>query len=119
MLNKILQEQLQQLMTVPFKVDGKSSNAIPEDFNEIVFQKDGLTAYRPRDIRVEFADYILNPFPGFDLHDKWNNGVAPYDKVMYGKITKETEKMFYFEVHSETSGNLWCGWCPKKSCTVK
>ena len=37
---------------------------------------------------------------------------------MYGKIVKETEKMYYFELHSESKDNNWSGWCPKKSCRV-
>lgn len=116
-MKKIVLDQLRQLTNVRFKVNGEPSNEVPNEFNDIVYEKQsvGIT----NEVKVIFEDYIIKPFEGFDFHDKWNNGIPPYSKVMYGKITKETPKMYYFEVHTDTSTNMWCGWCPKKSCIVK
>ena len=121
MNDKILLSQLEKLKTRHFEVDGKAENDFPESFSEIVFfKKDtGNKDSIKNEVKVIFENYIINPFPGFDLHDKWNNGIKPYDKVMYGKILKETKGMYYFELHSETSDKIWKGWCPKKSCTIK
>lgn len=105
-----------KLMTARFEVDGDSEKGFDEPFSEVIFYK------KNRDdklIKVIFEDYIINPFPGFDLHDKWNNGIKPYAKVMYGKIKNETKGMYQLEVHSDVSDKIWTGWCPKKSCTVE
>ena len=69
-------------------------------------------------IKVTFEDYFITGFDGFDFHNKWNNGIAPYDKVMYGTIDKETPKMYYFNLEDQSHMHHWEGWCPKKSCTV-
>ncbi|MBO7696662.1 MAG: hypothetical protein J6T10_28880 [Methanobrevibacter sp.] len=115
-MNKILQEQLMRLMTAHFEVDGKQEKDFPESFSEIVFfKKDKKESI----IKVTFEDYIINPFSGFDLHEKWNNGIKPYAKVMYGKIKNETKGMYQFEVHSEANDKVWIGWCPKKSCIIE
>lgn len=115
-MSKSLIAQLKQVKGHRFDVDGVPSDIVPDDFNKIVFYKsDSKSA---DEVRVVFEDYIIKPFVGFDFHDKFNNGVPPYSKVMYGKITKETEKMYQFSLHSETSTSIWNGWCPKKSCSV-
>lgn len=121
MSDRILLSQLEKLKTCRFNVDGKAEKDFPESFSEVVFfKKDGNSPdAQTNEIKVVFENYIINPFPGFDLHEKWNNGVAPYDKVMYGKLLKETKGMYYFELHSEVSDKIWRGWCPKKSCTIK
>lgn len=117
-MNAILIQQLQKLTTkYHFNVDGKSEDGLPESFSDIVFINNG-SVKREETTRVTFETYFITGFPGFDFHDKWNNGIAPFDKVMYGKILKETEKMYYFELHAETGDKNWVGWCPKKSCTI-
>ena len=88
---------------------------VPDHFQDVVIPK-SITS--PITVKVVFADYYIKPFEGFDFHEKWNNGVPPFSKTMYGNIIKETEGMWYMEVHSATSTNTWRGWCPKKSCTV-
>lgn len=108
-----MREQLKQLIAAHFN----SSVEVPEDFTDVTFPRTS-TPTEPI-IKVVFADYIIKPFKGFDFHDKFNDGVPPYNKVMYGKIIKETPGMYYFEVRSETSNDMWRGWCPKKSCTIE
>lgn len=94
----------------------KMSRYVTDNDGAIVFSRS--TAKDNIAIKVVFEDYIVHPFEGFDFHAKWNNNIPPYNKIMYGKISKETEKMYYFEVQSDTSDRAWCGWCPKKSCHV-
>ena len=116
-MNKILKKQLEILTKkYPFETDGVEGE-VSDDFSQIVFKKGDKEV--SNDIKVIFESYFVTGFPGFDFHDKWNNGVAPFDKVMYGKILKETEKMYYLELHTETNEKQWTGWCPKKSCTIK
>lgn len=69
-------------------------------------------------VKVVFADYVIRPFKGFDLHDKWNNGVAPPSQNMYGRIAQETSGMYRFELYDENCEKEWNGWCPKKSCVI-
>lgn len=69
-------------------------------------------------IKVTFQDYFITGFPGFDFHAKYNNNIAPYEKIMYGKILEEKPNMYKFELHNEACTKQWTGWCPKKSCTV-
>ena len=116
MLDKILKTQLMKLKDAHFKVDGKYENSFPDTFSEIIFyKKDNNQRY----IKVTFENYIINPFEGFDFHDKWNNGIKPYSKIMYGKVVDETKGMYKFELHSESNDKLWLGWCPKKSCRIE
>lgn len=117
-LNEIIRKQLENMFDVPHEIDGKKSNDIPKSFNEIVFYKNDRQNANKGTVRVEFENYIVFPFEGFDFHDKFNNGVPPYSKVMYGKILRETDKMYYFDLFSETSDKHWVGWCPKKSCKI-
>ena len=83
----------------------------------IFHRKVGIVSHKEK--TVIFENYIINPFPGFDLHEKWNNGIAPPEKRMFGDILKETAGMYYLSLHTETSGKSWQGWCPKKSCVIK
>lgn len=118
-MNDIVKAQLEKLSDIPHTVDGVSRSDIPDKFDEIVFSKETFDNGNKDDtVRVEFENYIIFPFEGFDFHDKFNRGIPPYAKVMYGKILRETEKMYYFDLCSETSDKHWVGWCPKKSCKV-
>ena len=118
-MNKLLMEQLQKLKKLHFKVDGISAKEIPESFTEILFSKKSDNNSKEKEIKVIYENYIVQPFDGFNLHDKWNNGVAPYSKIMYGKIIDETKGMYKLKVHSETSDKEYIGWCPKKSCRIQ
>lgn len=114
-MNEIIKEQLNKAINLPHAVNGQIIDYIPDDFDSILFniqQTDG------DEIKVTFAEYVINPFEGFDMHDRFNNGIAPYSKVMYGKILQETDKMYKFDLHSDVGDNHWIGWCYKKSCYV-
>ena len=108
-MSKIIDEQLQKLENYPH---------ISDDKGNIIFTKKNVSVRR-KEKTVVFEDYILHPFPGFDLHEKWNNGVAPPERTMYGDIIKETTGMYLLSLHTETTGLSWTGWCPKKSCRIK
>ena len=116
-MNKIIFEQLNKLKAYPHIVDGVYTNDIPEKFESIIFKKNDIQLNNTS-IQVIFEDYILKPFDGFDLHEKFNNGIVPYEKIMYGNIIKETEKMYYFNLHTADSSKTWIGWIPKKSCKI-
>lgn len=107
---------MKKLMTAHFEVDGKKRKIVPYTFSEILFfnknEKNEL-------FKVTFENYIINPFPGFDFHEKWNKGIKPCEKIMYGRIVGETKGMYQFDLHSKSNDKTWCGWCPKKSCTIE
>lgn len=115
-MNNIIKQQLNKLKDYPHIVDGTYTIDIPDNFNSIIFKKNNIKSNNT--IQVIFEDYIIKPFEGFDLHEKFNNGIAPYEKCMYGTIVKETEKMYYFDIHTSDNTKNWCGWIPKKSCKI-
>ena len=118
-MNKIILDQLNALKkTLEFQVDGKPSKDFPEFFSEVTFLKSGSDLVDTRDKTFIFEDYIIRPFEGFDFHDKFNNGIAPPEKVMVGKIIKETEKMYFIEAESLFDIKTWKGWVPKKSVKI-
>lgn len=114
-MNEIIKEQLNKAINLLHAVNGQIIDYIPDDFDSILFN---IQQTDRDEIKVTFADYVINPFEGFDMHDRFNNGIAPYSKVMYGKILQETDKMYKFDLHSDVGDNHWIGWCYKKSCYV-
>ena len=114
MKSKILLNQLQKLWTAHFKTVGDVDITLP--FDEVVFcKKESVSKLT----KIVFENYIVNPFNGFDFHDKWNDGIPPPCTTMYGEIDNETKGMYHFVGKSESGDLEWEGWVPKKSCTVK
>ncbi len=70
-------------------------------------------------LTVAFEKYFVDGYSGFDFHDKFNNGISPPEYVMYGKIERETEKMYVLDLISEDGTKKWHGWCPKKCCKIE
>lgn len=117
-MSQILKAQIAKLMTTyPSKVDGIENAPLTDSTNEISFIK-ASSASLMQEVKVTFADYFIYGFPGFNFHDKFNQSIAPPNKVMYGIIIKSTEKMFYLQLH-DTENQTWTGWCPRKSCTIE
>lgn len=116
-MNKTILTQLNMLKTLEFQVDGKSSKEIPESFSNIVFLKNGNKKLIS-EITVVFKDYIVKPYQGFDFHDKFNKGVPPPEKIMFGCILKETEKMYFLKLRTKDNSKTWSGWCPRKSLEI-
>lgn len=108
-MDKILQQQL-SILKSKFRFEQTEDGAI-------LFVHDGQNSPQSTK-KVVFEDYFITGFPGFNFHDKYNNGVAPPSRVMYGDIIKETEKMYQVRVHTSSSDKSWTGWVPKKSCTI-
>ena len=116
-MNLLIKQQIDNLLkTYKVTADGVSFTDTPDGVS--CFKFSTLQTEKQR-VRVTFATYFVTGFPGFDFHDKFNHGVAPPATTMYGEITKETEKMYYFKLKSETGDSTWEGYCPKKSCTVQ
>ena len=117
-MNKRILDQLQRLSSLRYEIDGGAKTSFDDDFSEVVFYKKTPHEIDPNEIKVVFADYMINPFPGFDFNEKFNKGINPPERTMYGKIIKETEKMYMLELYSKNTGNQWRGWSPKKSITI-
>jgi hypothetical protein len=73
---------------------------------------------------VELEDYIINPPPGFTLHESWNNGQVPKNKYykcqcikIMGKMVKILGVAFDYENKIDLEEN-WDGWLPLKSIKV-
>lgn len=115
-MDDIVFQQLNRIDDIDFLVDGEKLDAIPQSFNKITFLR---TSGVQNVITVEFENYIVEPFDGFDFHQKFNNNTPPPYKTMCGKVLKETEKMYYFDLKSMNGDKSWVGWCPKKSCKIK
>ena len=73
---------------------------------------------------IELEDYILNPPPGFSLHENWNNNIKPQNKFykcqcvkLMGKMVKILGVAFDYENRIDLEEN-WDGWLPIKSVKV-
>ena len=117
-MNKIIMDQLNMMKTLEFQVDGKPSKDFPEFFNEVTFKKTTKDIVDTREKQFVFADYILHPYPGFDLHEKFNKGIIPPEQIMQGQIVKETERMYCIKAHTLDNSKDWFGWIPKKSVKI-
>ena len=116
-MGRVRNNQINQLIRkYPYTIERES-----EDENSPVVS---VTFYRNEnlqeesEIKVVFQDYFITGFPGFDFHTKYNNNIAPYERIMYGKIIDEKTNMYKFDLHNEACTKHWVGWCPKKSCTI-
>ena len=74
---------------------------------------------------VEFENYIVNPPSNFTLHDNWNGGKAPKEKVMQCVIEQVMGKMVringigYDRISSQyIDGTEWRGWIPQKAISI-
>lgn len=116
-MNDIIKEQLNRLNNYNFYINNKQVTIIPDDCNSLIIKKQGNISVDS--IKIIFENYFIDKkFKDFTFHDKFNKGIIPYDKVMYGKILKESEKMVYFKGHSDSNDAIWEGWIPRKSCTI-
>ena len=116
-MSDTVRQQLEKCKNLQYIIDDDPNKDDFKNFNHIVFSKRDLNLNKNM-VKVIFANYIVNPYNGFDFHEKFNNGIPPYSTTMYGTIDKETEKMLYFSGHSDSDNKMWHGWCPKKSCTI-
>lgn len=99
------------------------------DEKEIVIQKGEIKVPSQVDVGgyyiIELEQYIVNPPANFTLHDNWNNGVVPKEKVMQCVVEKVMGKMVCIngigydrETMSYIDGTEWKGWIPQKSIEI-
>ena len=146
-MSSIIKEQLDLLKNNSFEVDGKKLDYIPDTFNSITFFKTNKNINKIAEKMFIFKDYMIIPFDGFDFNEKFNKGINPPLKIMFGEVLKETDKMYYIKAHGkcittsccshcltygtvnllcskclEDLGDInnivWQGWTPKKSCDI-
>ena len=120
MKNNIILDQLKQLKDVDFYInDEKIFLDNIKDFDEIIICKKN-NSYNQVLFKITFQDYFIDKkYKEFTFHEKFNNGVIPYAKVMIGDILKQTDKMIYFRGHADNSQKIYEGWVPKKSCMIE
>ncbi len=117
--NKHILTQVRRINSLRYEVDGNSCSAIPDNFHTITFFKGKAELDSSKEEKTfVFENYIVKPFEGFDFHDKFNKGIAPFDKVMYGFIIRETEKMYLLRLRNGLGNKVWEGFCPKKSVKI-
>ena len=68
--------------------------------------------------QIELADYIVNPYEGFTLHENWNQGIKPTCPNMQVEVDQIIGKMIHVKGLGE-DGKMWAGWIPRKSITIK
>ena len=115
-MNKQILKQLKKVKSPLAKVDGKikNINQLTGNEEELWFSKDWND---PDKIHFDilyaftFENYIVKPPKDFDLHNNFNNGIAPPFKIMYGRAKHEKGKLLYLEcygINIETSSCLHC-----------
>lgn len=116
-MNNIIKEQLNRLNNYNFYINNKQVTIIPDDFDSLIIKRQGDIS--ADSIKIIFENYFIDKkFKDFTFHDKFNKGIIPYAKILYGEILKESEKMIYFKGHSDSSSEIWEGWIPRKSCII-
>jgi len=115
-LNKIILEELKKckVAKLPFFDDSTTEIFIQKGGSAIIKDDLVLNHY----YRIEVEDYIIKPYDGFTLHDNWNNGIIPKDKIMNCEITQIIGKMVKVEAVGVDSNNTWSGWLPRKSIHI-
>ena len=114
-MNKFIKEQLKKckIAQIPDFTDKTTELLIPcnNQLSKVDFECGG-----EYNIRVE--DYIIHPYPGFTLHDNWNQGIIPTDNLMHVLVTKDMGKMIQVQAVGLNDNKAWRGWLPKKSCKI-
>ena len=115
-MNSLIKEQLNKLKIPTVTIDGKvyKVSEIPDDATVLVFtskiSEDGSlkknTLYH-----FVFEKYIVKTPPGFDLHNKWNNGIATPLTYMYGEVTDKLGKMYYLKCYGSDLKSTSCHHC--------
>lgn len=113
---KIIEEQLKKckVAEIPSYGDNTTEIIIPKN-NEAQVKNDLLLDHY---YKIEVEDYIIKPYEGFTLHDNWNYGIIPKDKIMNCEIVQIMGKMVKVNAVGSDSDNSWSGWLPRKSFKV-
>jgi hypothetical protein len=113
---KIIKDQLNKckVANIPLYDEGTTEILIPKGGKAVI--KDDLILNKCYKIAVE--DYIVKPYEGFTLHDNWNKGIAPKDKIMNCEIVQIMGKMIKVEAVGVDTNNTWSGWLPRKAMHI-
>ena len=115
-MDKIIKEQLNKckVANIPF-FDDNTTEIFIQKGGRVIIKEDLVLNHR---YKIEVEDYIIKPYEGFTLHDNWNNGIVPKDKVMNCKIIQIMGKMIKVEAVGVDTNNSWSGWLPRKSIHI-
>lgn len=111
-MNKFIQEELSKTRNVSFTDERGNEIENLDDVQEIYIRpKNG--SYNEEYI-FTFADYLIQPFSGFDFNVKFNKGKNIPLKVMKGKIIRTVGKMYYIKVSGYYQKTNKCNHCLKE-----
>lgn len=117
-MNKFIKEQLLKcrVAEIPEVDDSVTEIIIPKKGSKPHVENVDLLCGGRYDIEV--ADYIIKPYKGFDLHERWNDNRVPTDKQM--DVVVDTIRGSMVLVHGKGihDGKYWGGYLPKKSFKV-
>lgn len=68
--------------------------------------------------KIKFKDYIVHPYPDFDLHTQWNNGIIPQEYIYNVQVVKVMGKMIKVDGVGCEKSTHWVGWIPKVSAEI-
>ena len=114
-MNKIIEDQLKKVKVVKIPHYDDSTTEI------LIKKSDSGSAPNPDELvegkyyTIVVANYIVNPFDGFTLHDNWNNGIKPTDIRMNIEVLQIIGKMVKVNAIGVTDKKPWSGWLPQKS----
>ena len=121
MSNRLIQ-QLKQITRVEIPEPPQNFTKVEIPKQEVLLSADIKAGDK---LLIEVPDYIINPSGNFDLHKKWNRGIAPKDSLMQvfvvqcmGNMIQVKSNGFDAKTQSSTN-NLWDGWLPRASIKVK
>lgn len=116
-MNSIIYDQLKKckIAKIPEFDDNTTEITISKNSVKNIISNDLILNHY---YKIEVEDYIIKPYTGFTLHDNWNNGIIPKDKVMNCEIIQIMGKMVKVEAVGVDTNNQWSGWLPRKSFRV-
>ena len=121
-MNPIIKEQLSkcQIAQIPSFSENDLSLIIPK-----TGEKNHLDLTEGYTYLIELEDYILHPFPNFNLHTTWNHGVIPTSMFLRATILKINGNMIQVDGYgSDVNGDSVKEhypnyWLPRKSITIR
>ena len=118
-MNKYIKRELEKckVAQIPEFDESTTQLLISRTGKGIITQVTG-ELYQGQKYLIQVENYIVNPFPGFDLHDNWNNGIIPTDKQMEIKVDQIMGKMIKVSAIGYSDRKPWNGWLPRKSIHI-
>ena len=115
-MNELIKKELQncKVALIPNLDDDATLLLIPKgtrNCTEIVFEKGKF-------YKVRFANYIVHPYEGFNLHIQWNNNIPPKEDIMNVEVLEIMGKMIKLNCTGCEHNSVWVGWVPISSVTI-